>query len=61
MIESWYILPDTQLRPTVIPVFGLTGTGKSSLVRRLFDLLELPACPYFFDMGSYVSDNTFVS
>lgn len=61
MIESWYILPDTQLRPTVIPVFGLTGTGKSSLVRRLFDLLELPICPYFFDMGSYMSDSTYMS
>lgn len=61
MIESWYILPDTQLRPTVIPIFGLTGTGKSSLVRRLFDLLEMDICPYFFDMGCYTGDNTYSS
>ena len=40
-IESWYCVPEIKNRPTVVNLFGLTGTGKTDLVNRLVSLLGL--------------------
>ena len=34
----WFIFPELQDRPVVVNLWGLTGTGKSSLVKR--ELIE---------------------
>lgn len=34
-IEAWYVLPEIVTHPTIICLWGLTGTGKTDLVRRL--------------------------
>ena len=54
-VRAWYIFPDGQVRPTIINLWGMTGVGKTSLVRRLFDLLDLSDRFFKFDMGEYTS------
>lgn len=40
-IESWYCMPDILTRPTIICLWGLTGTGKTDLVRNISSLLDM--------------------
>lgn len=40
-IASWYLFPSMQTRPVVINLWGLTGTGKSALVKELVHFLGL--------------------
>src|SRR5210317_654824 len=39
-IETWYVMPELLTRPVIICLWGLTGTGKTDLVRRLVKLLK---------------------
>jgi len=44
IIESmkvWYIFPELQIRPTIISLWGLTGVGKTDLVRKMISYLAL--------------------
>ena len=50
-ITPWYLTPELLERPVVISLWGLTGTGKSSLVRRLIDLLDLTPKTLFINTG----------
>lgn len=50
-ISSWYLFPDMQEKPLVINLWGLTGVGKSSLVKRLAALLEFEKQFFHFDLG----------
>ena len=38
-VRAWYVLPELVARPVVVCLWGLTGTGKTQLVRRLAQLL----------------------
>jgi len=38
-LEAWYVMPELQMRPTVICLWGMTGVGKTDLVNRLVKLL----------------------
>ena len=40
-MESWYILPELISRPTIINLWGLTGVGKTDLVRKLVKYLNM--------------------
>lgn len=40
-MAAWYCLPDIQLRPNIINIWGLTGTGKTSVIHRLLEILDL--------------------
>lgn len=53
LIETWYLFPDGQTRPTIINLWGMTGTGKTSLVIRLFELLEFNSI-LKIDIGEWV-------
>jgi cell division protease FtsH len=53
MVEPWFLFPDGQMRPQVINLFGMTGTGKTSLVNRLFELLNMSSV-INFDTGEWV-------
>ena len=55
-ISSWFIFPEIQEKPVVINLWGLTGVGKTSLVKRLVELLSFEKKYFRFDMGE-VSDN----
>lgn len=60
-ISSWYITPEVITRPVVISLWGMTGTGKSSVVRRLIELLDLKASAMFFDCGECTAENKDIS
>ncbi len=38
-MRAWYVLPELVSRPVIVCLWGLTGTGKTQLVRRLAQLL----------------------
>src|SRR5690606_19384269 len=38
-IKPWYIYPELLTRPVIINLWGMTGVGKTALVRRLVELL----------------------
>ena len=38
-IRAWYVLPELIERPVIVCLWGLTGTGKTQLARRLAQLL----------------------
>lgn len=56
-ISSWYITPEIIKRPVIVSLWGMTGTGKSSVVRRLLELLEINNQAMFFDCGECTSEN----
>lgn len=56
-LSSWYLYPELQAKPTIINLWGLTGTGKSSVVRRMVQLLELDNRFYPFDLNEKDDDN----
>ena len=39
-VRAWYVLPELVSRPVIVCLWGLTGTGKTQLVRRLAQLLD---------------------
>lgn len=57
-ISSWFLTPELQDRPMVVNLWGLTGVGKSSLVMRLSELLDLAKDTYVFDLGEQQSGNS---
>ena len=40
-VKPWYITPEVIKRPVIVSLFGMTGTGKSSVVKRLTELLKI--------------------
>ncbi len=53
LVSPWFIFPESQMRPTIINLWGMTGTGKSAMVKRLVDLLEYKRQFVYFDLGEY--------
>jgi len=39
-IKIWYIFPELQLRPTILCLWGLTGVGKTDLVRKMISYMN---------------------
>ncbi len=56
-ISTWYLLPEAQERPLIINLWGMTGVGKTSLIRRLIDLIEFRHAYGEVDIGE-VSGNS---
>lgn len=55
-IESWYLFPEYQVRPTTVNLWGMTGTGKTSLIKRFFELLQFGTL-IKFDIGDFIEDS----
>lgn len=55
LIAPWYLFPEAQMRPTVVNLWGMTGTGKTALVHRLVELLSFEKSYLHFDMGEFGS------
>lgn len=50
-MASWYIFPENQKRPLIINLWGMTGVGKSDLVRHIVQHLHLEGQFFQFDLG----------
>ncbi len=48
---GWFFFPEMQDRPVIINLWGLTGIGKTSLVKRFAQLLQMEERYYRFDLG----------
>lgn len=51
-VTPWYLTPDVINRPVVISLWGMTGTGKTSVIRRLIELLRISFRLVDIDCGS---------
>ncbi|MBX3021862.1 MAG: hypothetical protein KF799_09320 [Bdellovibrionales bacterium] len=51
LVRPWYVLPQAQRRPTVISLWGMTGVGKSSFVRRMVECLDCMSSFAYLDLG----------
>lgn len=58
LVSSWYLFSDAQLRPCVINIWGLTGTGKTALVEKFVELIQYKNLYYRMDMGEFDSDSS---
>ena len=56
-IQSWYLFPEGQIRPTIINLWGLTGVGKTSLVQALFKHINMDDIIYKFNVGDYAGES----
>ncbi len=53
-IQSWYLFAEYQTRPLVVNLWGMTGTGKTSIVKRLSQLLDMENYYIHTDMGEQI-------
>lgn len=58
-ITPWYVTQDILERPTIVSLWGMTGTGKTSVVKKLIDLLELNERTISFDCGREADGGTY--
>jgi cell division protease FtsH len=58
LVHSWYCFPEGQIRPTIVNMVGMTGVGKTSLIERMFSLLDIEQNFYKFDMGYYANPSS---
>ena len=56
-ITPWYLTPEVLERPVVVSLWGLTGTGKTSLLRKLVNYLDLLEKTLLFDCGEQGGEN----
>lgn len=56
-ISAWYIAPEICTRPTIVNIWGITGTGKTSLVRELVRELGFNDRYLEMQMGSETLDS----
>lgn len=57
-ITPWYVTPEVIQRPVVVSLWGMTGTGKTSVISRLIELLDIKKQSMFFDCGKETGDNS---
>ena len=50
-ISSWFFFPEMQERPVIINLWGLTGIGKTSVVKRLAESIEFAEHYFHYDLG----------
>jgi hypothetical protein len=53
--ETWLSVKEFQVRPITICLWGLTGTGKTALLNKAIDLLELNKKKFYIKFGSKTS------
>lgn len=54
-MRPYYIFPKSLKRPLVVNLWGMTGTGKTSLLQRLCDLLSVTDRVIKVDVGDYAT------
>jgi Peptidase family M41/C-terminal, D2-small domain, of ClpB protein len=59
-ILPWWLFPENQLRPLIINLWGMTGSGKTALIKRLCMLLQYENFLLRFDMGEFGASSSFL-
>ncbi len=57
-IKSWYMFTNLNERPLVINLWGMTGCGKTSLVNRICDLLDLRNDLVYYNLAKLGEENS---
>jgi len=60
-VSSWYVLSDIQESPLIINLWGLTGVGKTSLIKRLVEILNCKDRFFKFDLNQKGNTQSFSS
>jgi Peptidase family M41/C-terminal, D2-small domain, of ClpB protein/AAA domain (Cdc48 subfamily) len=60
LISPWWLFPENQMRPLIINLWGMTGSGKTELIKRLCSLLDYQNFLLRFDMGEFGSNSSFL-
>lgn len=55
-IAPWYVFPESFNRPLIINLWGMTGTGKTVLVREIVKYLKIKVIQV--DLGEYVGEKS---
>lgn len=50
-MRTWYLFPELQERPLVVCLWGLTGVGKTALVKRIATLLDIEKDLVYFNFA----------
>jgi GTPase SAR1 family protein len=56
-VEPWYVFNNIQSKPIIVNLWGMTSVGKTSLIQRLFKLLDLSNDLYRFDVRTLLEDD----
>ena len=59
-VLPWWLFPENQLRPLIINLWGMTGSGKTALIKRLSELLNYHKQLLRFDMGEFGTSSSFL-
>lgn len=51
-VRTWYLFPQLQIRPLVVAIWGMSGCGKTSLVKRISQLLDIEEDLVYFNFAS---------
>ena len=57
-MRAWYLFPGTMRKPVVINLWGMTGCGKTSLVKRLCELLEISDEMMYYNLAKLDEDSS---
>ena len=50
-LRTWFLFPELQERPLVISLFGMSGCGKTDLVKRISELLNIQEDYVYFNFA----------
>ena len=50
-LRTWFLFPELQTRPLVVSLWGMSGVGKTSLVKRIAELLEIDKDMVYFNFA----------
>jgi hypothetical protein len=56
----WWLFPEHQMRPLILNLWGMTGSGKTALIKRLADLIQYHNFLLRFDMGEFGNNSSFL-
>jgi hypothetical protein len=60
VILPWWLFPQHQVRPLIVNLWGMTGSGKTALVTRMCELLQYKSFLMRFDMGEFGNNSSFL-
>jgi cell division protease FtsH len=58
-IKPWYVAPELLTKPVVVSLWGMTGTGKTSVIKRIIEKLDYTSRSSIIDCGKFSSDSKF--